>query len=159
MAIGTILSNWAAGPVGGFLWKHKGTIALLLAVISLMGYVMYLQNEADEWQKVAIKHESTIKQLKTKAKAAQELNDRTVRDLEASVTSLTASVSGQNETINTLNQLLNRKNQEIAELKRQREEQQKKHQQELERILKEPRPKDCQSSIEYLIKGKENLSW
>jgi chromosome segregation ATPase len=149
------VSTLIGGPVGGFLWNNKGTIAAVIAVAALLLYIMSLKGDVAEWQTHAIASDGTIKELNAKLSSQENL----FKTQNGSLQTLQGSVDKQNATINALNKQLRIKDEVIAQMKHQREQDAEKRRRELEVLLQEQEAKDCPSAIDFLIKGKGDLSW
>lgn len=149
------LSKLTIGPLGSFLWKHKGTLLSVIAVSALLLYIMSLKDDVNKWKNLATERNGSISELNA------NLNNQRLlfEEQNASLVTLQKATDEQNEVIQFLNDTLKLKNDEILRMKKQREEEIKKREQELADLMAEQEAKDCPSAINFLIEGKGDLTW
>lgn len=154
--------NLLAGPLGPMLstlWKYKGQIITGLLVLGLCLYIMNLKSQIHTWQLNSTVNVSKVAEMTIELESVNASCKKNIDIQNSSISTLEASITRQNRAIKTLNDQLQVKNAEIAELKKRNEEERIALQQELNAMMLEAKPKDCASSIEYLINGKGDLTW
>ena len=145
--------NLLAGPLGptlSMLWKYKGQIITGLLVLGLCLYIMNLKSQIHTWQLNSTVNVSKVAEMTIELESVNASCKKNIDIQNSSISTLEASITRQNRAIKTLNDQLQMKNAEIERIALQ---------QELNAMMLEAKPKDCASSIEYLINGKGDLTW
>lgn len=123
-------------------WKE---IVLLLLLLSVIGgsywYISNLHSQNKEWQDKYI-----------------ECNNNNTL-LTANNLTLSDAITKQNKEIDDLHKILKTKGKIISKYKEEFEKMKQAQHQQLQFIINEPTPKDCDQSIDYLINGVKDLQW
>lgn len=123
-------------------WKEIVLFILLASVIGgVTWYLKDLHNQIKEWQDKYMECTNTTTSLTTR------------------VASLTTSIDTQNQEIEKLRKIVKSKGKLVLKYKDDIEKMKQSQKKQIQEIINEPTPIDCNQSIDYLINGVKDLQW